>query len=163
MKDFLLVFIFFLASQNSFSATQALTATALDGSFFDLSAQKNKITIINFWAQWCYNCRQEIVILDEIYHEYKSLGLEIIGVSIDQKKDREKVLRVLAAVSSYPNLMISDVQKISLEEPNEIPFSYVIDGNGEVIKKLRGVVIKKDLEKLLQPLLTQNVSQKSKK
>jgi len=56
---------------------------ALDGTRFDMSAQRGKVVLIDFWATWCGPCRAELPHLKEIYAKYRGAGLEVIGVALD--------------------------------------------------------------------------------
>ena len=49
--------------------------------------QKNKLTMIDFWASWCGPCRKFNPSLVKLYEKYRSRGFEIIGVSFDREKD----------------------------------------------------------------------------
>jgi len=163
MKKFLIILALALTSINSSQASgnkgpQVLIIKTLGGQTFDLEQyQKNrsKVVIINFWAQWCGNCRKEMAVLNEIYKEYKSQGLEIIGISLDPQNHREKVLQVASSLS-YANVSISEVEKIGFEAPRSIPTSYVMDKDGNLAATLigsRGADSKKYIEEILKPLL----------
>ncbi|MDX2048087.1 MAG: TlpA disulfide reductase family protein [Chitinophagaceae bacterium] len=58
-----------------------------DGNSFRLSEFKGKVVLIDFWASWCVPCRANNPKLLELYGKYKDKGFEILGVSIDNKKD----------------------------------------------------------------------------
>lgn len=159
MKKFYLILVSLLSITNSVKASEikanpTLIITTLDGKNFDLKEKRGKIVIVNFWAKWCVDCRKEMLILDEIYREYKLRNLEIIGINIDRKRERQKVAEVSASLS-YPNAMFIDVNETSFEEPNTIPVSYVIDRNGKLITKITpndSELTKEDFEKILKPL-----------
>ena len=48
---------------------------------------KGNYVFVDFWASWCGPCRAEMPNVVEAYNKYHSKGLEIVGVSFDQKKD----------------------------------------------------------------------------
>lgn len=49
---------------------------------------KGKVVVIDFWATWCGPCIAEIPNMKRIYAEYKDKGVEFIGVSLDQPKEK---------------------------------------------------------------------------
>src|SRR5512141_578090 len=56
-------------------------------SIINLSSLKGKVVLIDFWASWCRPCRAAIPSVVKLYEKYKSKGLEVYGVSIDEKKN----------------------------------------------------------------------------
>lgn len=48
--------------------------------------KKNKVVLIDFWASWCGACRASLPHLKSIYETYRKDGLEIVSVSLDDKK-----------------------------------------------------------------------------
>src|SRR5580704_17172136 len=87
----------------------ALVAQELDGQTFDLSAQRGKVVIVNFWATWCPHCREEMPALDAFYRRYHGQGLEMIGVSTDRPRDRSDVTKVMQSYS-YPAALLDDAK-----------------------------------------------------
>ena len=160
MKKFCLILVFLLSATSSIKASEikanpTLIITTFDGKNFDLKEKRGKVVIINFWAKWCVDCRKEMPILEEIYQKYKLQDLEIIGISIDRKRERQKVLEV-SSLLSYSNAMFIDAKETSFEEPNAIPVSYVIDKDGKLITKITAndsKATKEDFENYLKPLL----------
>ena len=161
MRKFCLILAFLLIVTSSVKASEikeepTLIITTLDGNNFDLKEKSGKVIIVNFWAKWCVDCRKEMLILDEIYREYKSRNLEIIGINIDHKRERKKVSELSSSLS-YPNAMFIDAKETSFEEPNAIPVSYVINKDGKLITKIISPdgreLTKQDFENILKPLL----------
>jgi peroxiredoxin len=60
--------------------------TLLDGSSFTLSAQTGKVVLIDFWDVYCPPCRKEMPNLKELFKDFKSKDLEIVGISLDTDK-----------------------------------------------------------------------------
>jgi len=146
---------FFLLAANAQAAeTPSLIIKTFDGKSFDLSKQKGKIVIVNFWAQWCIDCRKELPILDEIYAKYKSRGVEIIGASVDDEDDLDKVLQ-LVKDKKYPNALLANAYKNNFDEPQFLPTSYILDGSGKIRAKMVSddkAITKKDFEKILDSM-----------
>jgi peroxiredoxin len=61
-------------------------AQTVDGKIVKNSEYLGKgYVLIDFWASWCIPCRKESPELVKLYDKYKNKGLEIIGVSLDNK------------------------------------------------------------------------------
>lgn len=112
-----------------------LKIVQLDGKVFDLEQQKDKVTLILFWAHWCHNCKKDMPALEEIYQKYKDRGLSIIAISTDAKKHRDKV-EAAAAKFSYPSAIASDIIKASFSPPSKIPVYYLISKDGRFLGEI---------------------------
>ncbi|MDR0537160.1 MAG: AhpC/TSA family protein [Tannerellaceae bacterium] len=113
---------------------------------------KGNVVLVDFWASWCGPCRRSMPHLREVYSQYKSKGLEIVGVSLDREHAAwEKGIAEL----KLPWPQMSDVQywksaAAALYGVNSIPHTVLIDKDGVIIaKKLHG----KELENKLAELL----------
>jgi peroxiredoxin len=58
----------------------------LDGGELRLSDLRGKPLIINFWATWCAPCRKEMPQFVAAYDKYRSDGLEIVAVNLQEGK-----------------------------------------------------------------------------
>jgi thiol-disulfide isomerase/thioredoxin len=115
----------------------------LDGKTFKLSDYAGKVIIVNLWATWCGPCRVEIPELIKVSDEYKSRGVELIGLTNEDPiedaakvkdfvKKQEITYRVGWGNQSFElGLMQGNVK-------NVIPQSFVITGDGRVIAHLTG-------------------------
>jgi len=48
---------------------------------------KNKVVLIDFWATWCTPCVSALPEMKRLHDLYNKRGFEIVGVSVDDKKD----------------------------------------------------------------------------
>lgn len=64
-----------------------LSFTAVDGSKVDLANLRGKVVLIDFWATWCPPCVEGVPEVVEAYGKFKDRGFEIVGISLDEKKD----------------------------------------------------------------------------
>jgi thiol-disulfide isomerase/thioredoxin len=64
-----------------------LKFTSVDGKKVDLAHMRGKVVLVDFWATWCGPCVEEMPTVVETYRKYHDLGLEIVGISLDQDKD----------------------------------------------------------------------------
>ncbi len=114
---------------------------------------KGKYVLIDFWASWCGPCRGEIPHLKAAYEKFASKGFEIIGVSLDDKK--EAWLKGIKSLGiTWPQ--ISDLKGWKSEGATvygirAIPTTLLVDPNGMIIgKNLRGEQVEKKLNEILK-------------
>ncbi len=112
-------------------AAPTLVVGALDGTTFDLAKQRGKVVLVNYWATWCAPCRKEMPKLDAFYRRYHSQGLEMIGISVDEARDFEKVRKVMASLS-YPGATLKSITDDGFGPPEGVPITWIIDADGEV-------------------------------
>lgn len=56
-------------------------------SIVTLSSFKGKVVLIDFWASWCGPCRRSNPAVVKLYNKYRNSGFEVLGVSVDSKKN----------------------------------------------------------------------------
>jgi peroxiredoxin len=64
-------------------AAPDFTLTDANGQSVKLSDYRGKVVLLNFWATWCGPCQIEIPWFVEFEQQFKSKGLEVVGVSMD--------------------------------------------------------------------------------
>jgi peroxiredoxin len=146
-----------LADSTLGQPAPALVIEELNGSTFDLAAQRGKVIIVNFWATWCSPCRQEMPALDAFYRRYHAQGLEMIGLSADRPHDRSDVIKFMQSFS-YPAAMLDDAKSDGFDDPNALPVTYVVDAQGVIRAKFtpdQQPVTEQSLSAAVLPLLPQ--------
>ncbi len=68
--------------------TMDIAFTALDGRDVDLAALKGQVVLVDFWATWCMPCIRVMPTLKELHAAYHDQGFEIIGISLDEERER---------------------------------------------------------------------------
>ena len=111
------------------------------------------IVLIDFWASWCPPCRRDMPNLVDVYKQYKGKGFEIVGISLDSKKEAwEKGIKDLKI--TWPQL--SDLQGwknsgAKLYGVNSIPHTVLVDKDGTIIAKgLHGKEVGEKLGEMLK-------------
>jgi thiol-disulfide isomerase/thioredoxin len=65
----------------------------VDGGSRKISDYSGKVLVVDLWATWCRPCRQEIPHLIEMANEYKSKGVEVIGLSTEDPEADAQLVR----------------------------------------------------------------------
>jgi thiol-disulfide isomerase/thioredoxin len=132
----------------------ALVVPLLDGRTFDLTSERGKVVIVNFWATWCSPCRAEMPQLDSFYKRYHRRGVELLGLSVDDANDRAAVADVMRHFS-YPAALAANARVNGFGEPVAVPMTWIIDAHGVVRARLvaGNAVTEQTLEQAVAPLL----------
>jgi peroxiredoxin len=103
----------------------------LDGANLRLSEYRGQVVLVNFWARWAGDSRQEMTALDRINTTYQRAGLVVLGISVDE--DLRRATEYAASMRvSYPILFDtgSNVGRDYLLE--KMPMTILVDREGVV-------------------------------
>lgn len=127
-------------------------ALDLDGNFHTSEQYKGKPLILNFWGTWCPPCRRELPDLKKIYAEYKPMGLEIIGLAVN---DTPEKVRKYAEQSGLDWVMLiaNRESAMSYQIGTGIPVTIFLDKDGIEISRAIGArsydYFKSEVEKII--------------
>ena len=116
-------------SSQAFDQAPEFTLNDLNGSPVSLSKFRGKVIYVDFWATWCGPCRQSFPWMQQMNEKYHDLGLEIIAISLDGKK--EVINRFLRQTPvSFTILRDRRSEVASKYQVKVMPSSYLIDRDG---------------------------------
>ncbi|MCJ7579572.1 MAG: TlpA family protein disulfide reductase [Candidatus Aminicenantes bacterium] len=113
----------------------------IEGKALSLAQFKNKVVLIDFWATWCPPCVDEMPNIVKTYKMYHDKGFEIIGISLDQNKNR--FLKFLEENNmtwrQYYDGKGGNNELARKYSIDSIPSTFLLNANGKIIaKNLRG-------------------------
>jgi thiol-disulfide isomerase/thioredoxin len=114
-----------------------------------------KIVVIDFWATWCPPCIAEIPSHVELQEAFGEKGVAFVGISLDQGANADaKVLKFIEEYGiNYP-IVMGDMQVVeAFGGIVSIPTTFVIDREGQIVRRKVGYKPKSYLEDLLKDLL----------
>jgi peroxiredoxin len=111
------------------------------GKPLSIANYKGKVVLIDFWATWCGPCVHELPNVKKTYDKHHDQGFEIIGISLDQDKDK------LTSFTKDKNMSWQQYfdgkgwgNKLAVKYGvQSIPATFLLDGEGKIIgRDLRG-------------------------
>ncbi len=135
-----------------------LEGTLLDGAEFDWSGYRGKVVLVDFFANWCGVCREEVPIILQAYRAYRDKGFEVVGVSLDEKPALAEAYRQETGFD-FPTLFSSDPRAMEWKHPmatkygvTSLPRAILVDQLGNVVDTIaRGPRLIQHLRELLGP------------
>lgn len=123
-----------------------------DGGDFQLSAQKGKVVVINFFASWCVSCGEETPHIEKIYREYAPQSVVFLGIAVDDTEKKAKEFLKKTGMTIPAGLdrtgKIKDAYGLY-----GMPTTFFIDKSGNISYLHAGVVteelLKHEIDKLL--------------
>jgi len=125
----------------------------LEGKTIRLSDFKGKVIILDFWATWCPPCRAEIPHFNKLHQIYSDKGLAVVGISVDEGGKNVVKPFVEEFKIPYPILLGNEKVARDFGGIRGIPTTFIINKNGEIIKKLVGYHDQEEFESIIKPLL----------
>src|ERR1022692_2016266 len=104
----------------------------LAGANLRLSEFRGQVVLVNFWARWAGDSRQEMPALNKINTIYERAGLVVLGVSIDEDLRRARDFAEAMKVS-YPIMFDTGGSNIGRDYFLEkMPMTILVDRSGVV-------------------------------
>jgi peroxiredoxin len=104
---------------------------ALDGHNLRLSEYRGQVVLLNFWARWEGDTREQMHALDRINTTYQRAGLVVLGVSVDEDVRRAREFAEAMAVS-YPILFDNGSRLGKDYMLQKMPVTMLVDRAGVV-------------------------------
>jgi peroxiredoxin len=104
---------------------------SLDGKNRRLSEFRGQVVLINFWARWASDSRQQMPALDRINTTYNRAGLVVLGVSVDEDWRRAREFADAMKVG-YPILFDTTPDVGRNYMLRKMPMTILVDRSGVV-------------------------------
>ena len=132
----------FTIPKISFSQAYDFSLDDINGNTVTLNSllQKGPV-MISFWALWCVPCKEEMKNMNEIYNKYKDSGFVYVGMNQDSPKSSAKVKSYIES-KGYDFIVLLDTDGHVFENygGQNLPFSVLINQNGDIVKTFTGYV-----------------------
>ena len=124
----------------------------VDGADIDLAKLRGKVVLVDFWATWCGPCRMEMPNVVAAYNQFHTNGFEIVGISLDQSKDKLLAYTKQAGMT-WPQYFDGKLWANDISTRygiNSIPAAWLVDKKGFVRStETRGAALTRQVKSLL--------------
>jgi len=151
-----LLLIFALGAASAAEKAPDFQLPQMDGNSLKLSDLRGSVVYVDFWATWCPPCRESFPWMESMHQRYQELGLEVVAISLDQKRDLiENFLK--AHKASFTILHDSEGDSAEAFQVKGMPSSYLVDRKGNIRMRHAGFNDgdKADLESQIKQLLAE--------
>lgn len=140
-------------SEEGSTLAPALEGPSFDGATLRLADYRGKVVVINLWGSWCGPCRKEQPELERMWREYRSQGVQFLGVDERDQLAAARAFREEFDVT-YPSWIDDDAGVAFRLKVQVMPTTYVVDRNGLIVFRLTGRVDEAMLRTVLDGVLS---------
>jgi thiol-disulfide isomerase/thioredoxin len=140
------------------SSSQKLVLRDFDGVRYDFKSilDTSAAVILSFWASWCQPCLKELVDLNNLYGKYRTKGLSVAAINIDEKKDIIKARRIVLQKQLKMLVLCDEGGGLKARYKIEaIPRLFILDKRGDVQFEHEGFKDILEIETEVRQLITQ--------
>ncbi len=129
------------------------SAQTSSGKKISLEDYRGKVVLLDFWASWCMPCKQEMPTVKKVYDKYHQQGFEIIGISLDESREKFKSY-IQKENISWPQIFDGKSGEEGIARKyavSTIPTTFLIDREGKIAdKNMRGEQLEKAVGNLME-------------
>jgi peroxiredoxin len=109
---------------------------AVAGGNVRLSEHRGEVVVLSFWSSRCNPCRAQLAALNRSLATYRSAGLEIYGIGVDDDPGRS--LEYARSLTVGFVLLLDPAKQVSRSyQVDNLPMTVLIDRGGTVRHALR--------------------------
>lgn len=145
------------ASETPTHSTEMLWALSFPdvrGRSQPLSQWRGQVLVLNFWASWCAPCREEMPDFSAVRAQFKSKGVEFVGLAIDNPVNVAQFLQRQPV--DYPILIgegaANNLARQLGNPSGALPYTIVLDRDGRIVLKHLGRLPRATLEASLNKM-----------
>ena len=124
------------------------TVTDTDGQTVRLSDMVGKPVVINFWATWCYYCKEEMPDFNTMYEKYGDDVVFMMVNMTDGVQETEETAKAYISDKGYSFPVYFDTALDATYAYNitGLPATFFIDNEGNLIARAVGAINEDTLE-----------------
>jgi len=132
MLRFILLICLLWSLSASLWADEIILQQAPLGENLAFSSLKGKWVYINYWANWCQPCLEEISAFNQFYEENKTKNIAVFGVNYDGVSIQEQMALIKQANLHYPSLTTDPAAALALGDIRAVPVTFIFNPEGKL-------------------------------
>ena len=149
IKDYLISKLIILISLICLSACSDPDYEIYNDSSGYIQDLQGKWVVINYWADWCPPCINEMPELTSFYNENKE-EVYVFAYNFDGLKGEELQEQITRFKVKVPSMLTDPGELFGWHLPDSLPTTFIIDPSGVTKEILIGPQTKETLEKVIQ-------------
>ena len=130
------------------------SAADLLGDEISLSDYAGEVVLVHFWATWCAQCEDEMLMLESVWQAYQDQNVQFVGIAMDDTAASVQELAEDLQIS-FPLIVEENNVITPLYGVTAVPETFIIDQEGTVAYFYIGTMDAASLETVLDSLLSQ--------
>lgn len=128
------------------------SAADIGGEIINLADYHGQIVVVNFWATWCPQCKDELPQFESIWREMEGKDVQFVGVAMDDSTPA--VIQMASEMDiTFPLIVETERGITSRYGITGVPETFIIDADGNIAYFHIGVVNPEVLQNELAALL----------
>jgi thiol-disulfide isomerase/thioredoxin len=130
---------------------RAVTGELLAGGTYDVTQDRGKVVVVNFWGSWCNPCRAEADDLEQTYQATKAKNVNFVGVNSRDERDPAKAFERGFGVT-YPSVYDRDGSVALKFDVTQVstPATLILDRQGRIAVGIRRATTAGELQPLVE-------------
>lgn len=120
--------------------------TDVEGNQFGWEDFQGRWLVINYWAEWCKPCAEEIPELNHLYRQGQDRDINVLGVNFDRPDMAELKRQIDALGVQFPVLYSDPDKQLDYLLPEVLPTTYIFNKEGKLAHKLVGPQTRASIE-----------------
>jgi peptide-methionine (R)-S-oxide reductase len=150
-------------SSKPYQAAEITGVQWVNSKPIQISQQKGKVVLVNFWRKGCIYCLKGIPYLNEFYKKYGDKGLVVIGIHSPETDGEKLQANVMATMDQFsikfPVAMDNSFATWDKFHNQHWPGYHLIDQNGNIVDVRYGFGDYEIMEKNIRTLLGAKVNE----